>query len=116
MPQATLLTASLIFVATYAVLGIQGIPKIHIDRPSGALLGAVAMVAFGVLTLEQAYRAIDLDTLLFLLGMMILTAYLELSWFFEVLEWWIIGQARSTRALLGLVVVSSGVLSALFMN
>jgi len=112
----SLVPAATIFILTYAILGIQGIPKIHIDRPSGALLGAVAMVAFGVLTLQQAYQAIDLDTLLFLLGMMILIAYLELSGFFEVLERWIIGQARSTRALLGLVVVSSGVLSALFMN
>ena len=116
MPHAPLLTATLIFVATYALIGIQGIPRIHIDRPSGALLGAVAMVAFGVLTLPQAYQAIDLDTILFLLGMMILIAYLELSGFFEVLERWVIGLARSTRALLALVVWSSGVLSALFMN
>lgn len=105
-----------IFALTYVILGMQGIPKIHIDRPSGALLGAVGMVAFGVLTLQQAYQAIDLDTLLFLLGMMILIAYLELSGFFEVLERWVIGLARSTRALLGLVVISSGLLSALFMN
>ncbi len=116
MPHAPLLTATLIFIATYAIIGIQGIPRIHIDRPSGALLGAVAMVAFGVLTLHEAYQAIDLDTILFLLGMMILIAYLELSGFFEVLERWIIGRARSTRALLALVVWSSGTLSALFMN
>jgi Na+/H+ antiporter NhaD/arsenite permease-like protein len=116
MPHETLFTATLIFIATYAVLGVQGIPKIHIDRPSGALLGAVAMVAFGVLSLRQAYEAIDLDTILFLLGMMILIAYLELSGFFEVLERWIIGLARSTRALLALVIWSSGLLSALFMN
>jgi Na+/H+ antiporter NhaD/arsenite permease-like protein len=116
MPQATFVTASLIFAATYAIIGIQGIPKIHIDRPSGALLGAVAMVGFGVLTLQQAYQAIDLDTILFLLGMMILIAYLELSGFFEVLERRIIGLACSTRALLALVVLSSGILSALFMN
>ncbi len=116
MPHEPLITATLIFVATYAIIGVQGIPRVHIDRPSGALLGAVAMVAFGVLTLQQAYQAIDLDTILFLLGMMILVAYLELSGFFEVLERWIIGLARSTRALLALVVFSSGVLSALFMN
>ncbi len=116
MPQATLVTAALIFIATYAILGLQGIPKLHIDRPSGALLGAVAMVGFGVLTLQQAYQAIDLDTILFLLGMMILIAYLELSGFFELLERWIIGLASSTRALLALVVFSSGILSALFMN
>ncbi len=116
MAHGSLITAAVIFALTYAILGMQGIPKIHIDRPSGALVGAVAMVVFGVLSMKQAYQAIDLDTLLFLLGMMILVAYLELSGFFEVLERWIIGLARSTRALLGLVVLSSGVLAALFMN
>src|SRR6266511_2440236 len=106
-----MLVAAAVFVATYIILGIQGIPSIHIDRPSGALLGAVGMVAFGVLSLEQAYQAIDLDTILFLLGMMILIAYLGLSGFFEVLERWIIGRARSTLMLLGLIVGSSGILS-----
>jgi Na+/H+ antiporter NhaD/arsenite permease-like protein len=112
----SLFTASAIFIATYAILGIQGIPRIHIDRPSGAMIGAVAMVATGVISLQQAYQAIDLDTLLFLLGMMILVAYLELSGLFEVMERWIIGQARTTRGLLALIVASSGILSALFMN
>jgi Na+/H+ antiporter NhaD/arsenite permease-like protein len=116
MANEKLLIATLIFAGTYAILGIQGIPRIHIDRPSGALIGAVAMVVFGVLTLQEAYQAIDLDTILFLLGMMILVAYLELSGFFEILERWIIGLARSTRMLLGLIIVSSGILSALFMN
>jgi len=111
-----MLAALIVFLVTYAILGVQSIPRIHIDRPSGALLGAVGMVAFGVLTLEQAYAAIDLDTLSFLLGMMVLIAYLELSGFFEVVERWIIGLARSTRMLLLLIVVSSGLLSALFMN
>jgi len=111
-----MITAAIVFIATYAIIGIQRIPRIHIDRPSGALLGAVGMVAFGVLSLQEAYTAIDLDTLSFLLGMMILIAYLELSGFFEVLERWIIGLARSTRMLLLLVIVSAGVLSAFFMN
>ncbi len=111
-----MITALLVFIATYLILGVQGIPRFHIDRPTGALLGAVGMVAFGVLPLQEAYRAIDLDTLLFLLGMMILVAYLELSGFFEVLERWIIGLARSTFMLLGLIVASAGFLSALFMN
>ncbi len=111
-----MLPAFVIFVATYAILGIQGIPRIYIDRPSGALLGGVAMVAFGVLTLQEAYQAIDLDTLSFLLGMMILIAYLELSGFFEVIERWVIGLAGSTRILLALVISSAGLFSALFMN
>ena len=66
-----MITAAIVFIATYAIIGIQRIPRIHIDRPSGALLGAVGMVAFGVLSLQEAYAAIDLDTLSFLLGMIL---------------------------------------------
>jgi Na+/H+ antiporter NhaD/arsenite permease-like protein len=108
--------ALLIFLVTYVVIGIQRIPRLHIGRPAGALLGACAMVAFGVVTFDEAKRAIDLDTILFLLGMMIVLGYLELSGFFEVVERGILGFAGSARSLLLLVIVSSGVLSMLFMN
>jgi len=109
-------TAALVFLLTYLVIGLQRIPRLHLGRPAGALLGAVAMVAFGVLDFEAAKAAIDLDTILFLLGMMIILGYLELSGFFELVERRILGFARSARALLWLVVLSAGVLSALFMN
>jgi len=36
----------------------------RLDRPSAALLGAVLMVICGVLTLDEAYRAIDFNTIL----------------------------------------------------
>jgi len=110
------LTAAIIFALTYVIIGIQKIPKLHLGRPAGALLGAVAMVAFRVIDFDTALRAIDLDTILFLLGMMIVLAYLELSGFFELIERRILGLARSARGLLLLVVLSSGFLSALFMN
>lgn len=108
--------AVIIFALTYLVIGLQRIPKLHLGRPAGALLGAVAMVAWGALDFEAAKRAIDLDTILFLLGMMIVLAYLELSGFFEVVERRILGFARSARGLLWLVILSSGLLAALFMN
>jgi Na+/H+ antiporter NhaD/arsenite permease-like protein len=109
-------TAAVIFTLTYLVIGLQRVPRLHLGRPAGALLGASAMVAFGVLDFEEARRAIDLDTILFLLGMMIVLAYLELSGFFEVVERRILGFARSARGLLWLVVLSAGGLAALFMN
>jgi Na+/H+ antiporter NhaD/arsenite permease-like protein len=108
--------AAVIFALTYLVIGLQRVPRLHIGRPAGALLGAVAMVAWGVLDFEAAKRAIDLDTILFLLGLMIVLAYLELSGFFEVVERTVLGWARSARGLLWLVVGSAGLLSALFMN
>jgi Na+/H+ antiporter NhaD/arsenite permease-like protein len=44
------------------------IPGLSIDRAGVALVGAGLMVASGVLSLEDAYRAIDLDTITLLLG------------------------------------------------
>ena len=41
------------------------------------------MVATGVMTPERAYRAINYDTLVLLLGMMLISAYLYLAHFFE---------------------------------
>jgi Na+/H+ antiporter NhaD/arsenite permease-like protein len=111
-----MLTALAILLLTYLVVGIQKIPRVHISRAAGALLGAVAMVLFGMLTPREAYAAIDLDTIVFLLGMMIIVAYLEISGFFEVLELFILKRARSRGALLLLIVASGGLLSAFFMN
>jgi Na+/H+ antiporter NhaD/arsenite permease-like protein len=111
-----MLTAAIVFAVTYLVLGLQKVPRLHLGRPAGALLGAVAMVALGVVTFDEARGAIDLDTILFLLGMMIVLAYLELSGFFEIVERSVLGWARSPRHLLLLVVASSGILSAVFMN
>ncbi len=108
--------ALVIFLITYAIIAIQKIPRVHISRAAGALIGAVAMGLFGVLSPLEAYQAIDLDTIVFLLGMMILVAHLEIAGFFELLELWILKRARSQCGLLALVIASGGLLSALFMN
>jgi uncharacterized membrane protein (UPF0127 family) len=70
-------TALVIFLITCLFIGLRQIPRVHIDRPAGALVGAVLMVVLGVLTLDDAFSAIDLHTLLLLLGMMIITVYLR---------------------------------------
>ena len=109
-------TALVIFIFTYIIIAIQNIPKVHINRPAGALLGAVAMVLFGVISLKEAYAAIDLDTILFLLGMMIIVAYTEVSGFFEIAENFILEKAKTASSLLLMLIFSSGLLSSLFMN
>nr|BAL57541.1 citrate transporter [uncultured Acetothermia bacterium]BAL58988.1 citrate transporter [Candidatus Acetothermum autotrophicum] len=110
------LVALAIFLVTYAIIAIQKIPRVHISRAAGALIGAVAMALFGVLSPQEAYSAIDLDTIVFLLGMMILVAHLEIAGFFELLELWILKRAKTQPQLLALVIASSGLLSPLFMN
>lgn len=111
-----MIKASIIFILTYVVIAVQRLPKLHINRSAGALIGAVAMVLFGVISLKEAYAAIDLNTILFVLGMMIIVAYTELSGFFEVVENFILKKAASAASLLFFVIISSGLLSSLFMN
>ena len=64
-------------------------PGLAIDRAGIALVGASLMVASGALPLAAAYRAVDLDTLTLLLGMMIVVANLRLSGVFAwTTAWW----------------------------
>jgi hypothetical protein len=70
-------TGLIIFATTYALIAVQRLPFIHLNRPAAALLGAVAMVVFGVVTPAQARAAVDFDVLVFLLGLMLIVGYLE---------------------------------------
>lgn len=110
------ITRLVILIATYILIAARRIPFLGVSRPVAALAGAVAMVTIGGLSLGDAYAAIDLDVMVFLLGVLIMTAHLEEGGFFEWAAAWIVRRARSPRALLAAVVVASGLLSALFVN
>jgi Na+/H+ antiporter NhaD/arsenite permease-like protein len=109
-------TGLLIFALTYLLIAVQRLPFVHLNRPAASLLGAVAMVVCGVLSLPDAYAAIDLDVLVFLLGLMLIVGYLEVGKFFEWAAEWVLRRAGSPQRLLLGVVVGGGLLSALFVN
>ncbi len=111
-----MIAALIIFIITYLFIGLRQIPRLHIDRPAGALVGAVLMIVFGVLPLDQAFAAIDLNTLLLLLGMMIITVYLRIAGFFEFMADKILSLSRTPFQLLVFITLSAGLLSALFVN
>lgn len=79
-----MLIAAAILVASYAVIFSE---RLH--RTSAALLGAVTMVAVGEMvgfyTQEQALSSVDGNTMLLLLGMMLLVALLRPTGGFEYL-------------------------------
>jgi Na+/H+ antiporter NhaD/arsenite permease-like protein len=108
--------AGLIFVATYAVIAIGRLPGSRLDRTGAALLGASLMVASDALSLEEAYRAIDLDTIALLLGMMIVVANLRFAGFFQLVNASIARHGRQPLALLAGVILASGGLSAFLVN
>jgi len=108
--------AGCIFVGSYLALAIGRIPGLNIDRAGIALVGAGLMVASGALSIEDAYKAVDLDTITLLLGMMIVVASLRLSGFFGVATAWVMMHARRPLILLGAIVATSGVFSAFLVN
>jgi len=59
--------------------------------------------------LEDAYKAVDLDTLTLLLGMMIVVANLRLSGFFAQASAWVMRRAHHPLALLAAVTTVAGV-------
>src|SRR5438105_6296494 len=109
-------TGLIIFGVTYLLIAVQRLPFVHLNRPAASLLGAVAMVVCGVLSLPDAYAAIDLDVLVFLLGVMLIVGYLEVGKFFEWAAECVLRRARTPQRLLFGVVVGGGLLSALFVN
>jgi Na+/H+ antiporter NhaD/arsenite permease-like protein len=110
------IAAGAIFAGSYLALAIGRIPGLRINRAGIALVGAGLMVASGALPLEDAYKAVDLDTITLLLGMMIVVASLRLSGFFAVANAWVMAHARRPLILLGAVVATSGVFSAFLVN
>src|SRR2546426_11177286 len=73
------IVAIVIFSFTYLLISGRRLKVLPLNRPAAALLGTVLMVVCGVLTPEQAYRAVDYNTLVLLLGMSLLSAYLYLA-------------------------------------
>jgi len=105
-----------IFGATYLVIALGRLPGFRIDRAGAALLGASLMVGFGVLSLQDAYRAIDVDTIALLLGTMIVVAHLKLSGVFALITGRIAGRVTSGFSTLLFVVLLSGIASAFLVN
>jgi len=110
------LAASAIFAITYVLISGRQLKVLPLNRPAAALLGAVLMVATGVMTPERAYRAINYDTLVLLLAMMLISAYLYLAHFFEWAAELLLNFSRTPARLLLYVTLTSGILSALLVN
>jgi Na+/H+ antiporter NhaD/arsenite permease-like protein len=115
LTDARSVAAYAIFFASYFVFALGKFPGLKIDRPGAAIIGAVLMVAFRIVTAQEALRAIDFPTIVLLFSMTLIVAHLHLGGFFE----WVadITVLRlSAQQLLAAVVFVSGVLSAFLVN
>jgi Na+/H+ antiporter NhaD/arsenite permease-like protein len=112
----TTIATATIFILTYGGISLGRIPGFRLDRAGIALTGAALMMAVGAIAPEEAYRAVNLDTLALLLGMMIVVAHLRLSGFFRLVTSWALTHAHSPLILLVTIAFTAGAFSAFLVN
>ena len=72
----------IIFGLVYLGMMLGELPGLALDRTGVALLGAIALVAFGRVTTQQALLSVDLPTMALLFGLMVVSAQLRLGGFY----------------------------------
>ncbi|MCX7830627.1 MAG: SLC13 family permease, partial [Acidobacteria bacterium] len=110
------LIALFIFGFTYLLIAARRFRVLHIGRAAGALVGATLMVVFGVISIDGAYKSIDLNTIVLLFGMMVISEYLRLAGFFRGVATVFIKNISSPKDFLTAVVWISGIGSAFLVN
>ena len=105
-----------VFTLTYLVIASRQLHWVGLDRPAGAVVGAVAMVIVGGLPLDAALKAIDLHIITLLFGVLVIAAYLSEARFFRLTAYHVLVRARSARSLLFGLTFVVGALSALLLN
>jgi len=115
LSDASVLAAYLIFFGSYFVFALGKFPWMKIDRPGAAIIGAVLMVAFGIVGPQEALQSIDFATIVLLFSMMLVVANLRVGGFFERIAEWAIERLHPHH-LLPTVIFTTGVLSAFLVN
>lgn len=116
-----------VFAVVYLGMFLGELPRLQVDRAGLALLGAIALLVTGSVTLDEAVAHVDVPTLALLFGMMVLSAQLRMGGVYSALTRRVgdlverdgrAGSAAGTAApkLLAVVVALVGVLSAVFTN
>ncbi|WP_372682438.1 anion transporter [Desulfosarcina sp.] len=105
-----------IFLITYLAIALGKVPGLVIDRVGIALLGAIAMVGFGVISTPSAVQAIDLPTILLLYSLMVISAQLRLGGFYSWSASRILTLLKRPKTFLLVLMAVSAVLSALLAN
>jgi Na+/H+ antiporter NhaD/arsenite permease-like protein len=105
-----------VFALVYLGMILGGLPFVQLDRTGVALLGAIALVAFGVLTPEQAALSIHLPTLLLLFSFMVISAQMRLGGFYAWVTLRVAALPVGPGTFLAAVIVAVAALSAVFSN
>lgn len=111
-----LATVLIVFVLVYIGMILGELPGLAIDRTGIALLGAIILIASECVSVTSAWEAVDVPTIGLLFGLMVVSAQFRLGGFYTAVTRRMAAVNASPTALLAMLIVISGVLSALLAN
>lgn len=91
-------------------------PLFRLDRTGSVLVGSVLLMACGFIGFDQAMSFVDFKTIVILFCMMLVVANLKVAGLFECMGALIVRHVHSERSLLAVIILSSGILSAVAIN
>ena len=110
-------TIIFVIVWPFVVLDMKWFP---LGRPAAALVGAVLMVLFHIVTQTEVYEIEgevgNLQTMFLLVGMMILSYYFDREGLLRIISLWIFGENKPFSTILWKVCLLSAALSAFVTN
>lgn len=109
-------TVLAIFIFVYIGMIFGRYPGLALDRTGIALLGAIALLALGRVRPQEAWDSVDVSTMALLLGLMVVSAQFRLGGFYTAVTRKLADANVSPSVLLALLVLVSGVLSAVLAN
>jgi Na+/H+ antiporter NhaD/arsenite permease-like protein len=104
------------FAVVYLGMILGGLPLLQLDRTGIALLGAITLIAFDAVSLEEAARSIHLPTLILLFAFMVVSAQMRLGGFYDAVTRWIARLPVAPPLLMGAMIFVVAALSAVFSN
>src|SRR5579863_6967901 len=99
-----------IFVFIYIL--IVGRIRFKVPIWTSMLIGAALMIGFQIISPESAFKAVQLDVIMFLFGMFSIVSALEKAGVLKMVAVKMLAKAKSVNALLMIFVVGMGLLSA----
>lgn len=101
---------------TYVGIAIGKIRGLKLDRTGITLLGAIAMLAFGCISLPDAVLSVNVQSILMLFSLMVIAAQLHYAGFYHKVADRISQYLDKPALFLAILMLTSGILSAFLNN
>jgi len=111
-----MLKGLIVFAITYVLVARRKHRFARLDRPAGAIVGAVLAVAVGAISPDDAAKAVDHTTIVLLFAVMGMGAFLSLDGVLGSAGRLAIAHAKTRRRLVGAIVWGAGLLAAVVTN